>query len=220
MHPEGHILLLLDGDEPPKELLHEYAASARLIVATDGAAKIAKKYDLKLDAIIGDMDSLDSDTKQHYEERQTSILSSADQESNDLEKALKFLISSGFNDKLVILGLHGKRTDHTLTNLSVLVRFRDQFKELQSIDAYHIHYLLSEKYPRLELQSKKNISVSLIPLPIATGIVTDGLFFPLTNVEMTFGQREGLSNIISSDTASVQIASGSLLISVATSNLK
>ena len=220
MHSEGHILLLLDGDEPSQKLLHEYAHSARMVVATDGAAKIARKYELALDAIIGDMDSLDAQTREYYERLKTSILIFPDQESNDLEKASKFLIESGFTDNLVILGLHGKRTDHALTNLSVLIRFRNYFTELKSIDAYHIHYLLNEKYPQLTVDGKKGSSISLLPMPSASGIVTKGLFFALTNAEMKFGEREGLSNIISEDSAVVRISSGSLLVSVASSTLK
>lgn len=220
MNHEGHILLLLDGDEPTEELLNEYAQSARIIVATDGAAQIARKYGLSLDAIIGDMDSLDAQTREHYERLKTSILTFPDQESNDLEKALKFLVESGFTDSLVMLGLHGKRTDHILTNLSVLIRFRNYFTEMKSVDVYHIHYLLNEKYPELSVDGKKGSSISLLPMPSTSGIVTEGLFFALTNAEMKFGEREGLSNIISEDSAVVRISSGSLLVSVASSTLK
>ncbi|HET9136445.1 MAG TPA: thiamine diphosphokinase, partial [Candidatus Kapabacteria bacterium] len=133
----------------------------------------------------------------------------------DLEKALRHLIERGLTDSLVILGLHGKRTDHTLTNLSVLVRFRDQFKSVISIDQYQSHYLLTEKHPSFTARGQEGNRISTTPLPAVSGVTTKGLFYPLEDESMSFGHLEGLSNIIAADIATVSISSGSLLISLA-----
>ncbi|HET9137147.1 MAG TPA: hypothetical protein VFO76_10950, partial [Candidatus Kapabacteria bacterium] len=81
MQAERHILLLLDGDEPPRELLLEHCGNARFIIATDGAARIAKMHDIHLDVIIGDMDSIDEMTKAFYENQDTAIITIPEQYS-------------------------------------------------------------------------------------------------------------------------------------------
>ncbi len=208
------VLLLLDGEVPGESLLRSIAANASFIIATDGAAQTARKYSTSLDVIIGDMDSLDNETHDYFSKKNTEILPNPDQYSNDFEKALRFLIDQKKTDLLVILGMHGKRTDHSLTNLSVLVRFRDSFEELVSIDDFQKHHLLTAKHNLYKPSLPRNSHISLTPLPIAEGVTTKGLFYPIDNRRMEFGIDEGLSNIIiSQDEALITISGGALLVS-------
>ncbi len=208
------VLLLLDGEVPQQSVLRKAVAHSQYIIATDGAALIAKQYSIALDAIVGDMDSLDDVSSKFFRDAGIKIVKDADQYSNDFEKALQFLIDNNKTDSLTILGMHGKRTDHTLTNLSVLVRFRDKFSQLVSIDDFHEHRLLTKTFPVYVASLKRGSQISLTPLPIAQGVQTHGLFYPINNKRMEFGINEGLSNIIDSDSeVSISITGGALLVS-------
>ncbi len=210
----SHVLLLLDGEEPAKDIIEQFLHNAMYVIATDGAAKYAFAYDIHLDLIIGDMDSISNELRRTYEAKGIRIIEEAEQYSNDFEKALRFILSESLSRDVIVLGIHGKRTDHLLTNFSVMLRFTDRFESLIAYDASHRHHFLTEKKNRYLFSSTIGERISLTPLPEADGVTTSGLFYPIVNEQMIFGQQEGLSNIISDENASVEISSGALLISV------
>lgn len=209
----GHILLLLDGEAPSAELILPLREAANYIAVTDGAARAAKKLGLDLDLVIGDLDSIDEQTREHY--ANSKIVHMPDQYSNDFEKALWYLIEQKRTGSLVILGMHGKRADHMLTNLSVLVRMRDYFGDVRVIDENQEHALLTGAHNSIEMSHPKGTLVSLTPMPRAFGVTTHGLYYPISGSEMHFGQHEGLSNVIAASGGSkITIADGALLVSL------
>jgi thiamine pyrophosphokinase len=211
---EKYILLLLDGEEPSKEFVQKFAEGNSLVIATDGAAKYAHVYEIHPDIIIGDMDSITKDLRQFYTERGTRIIEDPDQQTNDFEKALKYILAEALSKEVIVLGIHGKRTDHLLTNFSVMLRFTDKFDSLIAYDATHEHHFLTAEKHWYSFTAPVGSVVSLTPLPAAQGITTSGLYYPLKNERMLYGEREGLGNIITEEHATVEIMKGSLLISV------
>ena len=215
MNDEGkYILLLLDGEEPSAAVLNQFVESASLIIATDGAASYAHAHTISLNVIIGDMDSLSKDVRKGYEAKGVRIIEEAEQQSNDFEKALRFILAEDLGKNIVVLGIHGKRTDHLLTNFSVMLRYTDSFDTLIAYDATHAHEFLTEETNWYSFDSPVGTIISLSPLPMAQGVTSSGLYYPLKNARMVFGEREGLSNIISAENARVEITKGSLLISI------
>ena len=209
-----HILILLDGEEPSKHFVEHFVQNAGIVIATDGAARYAKQMDVALDVIIGDLDSLDENTFDHYQNKSVAIIKDPSQYSNDFEKALDHAIDE-YKPKLIsVLYIHGKRTDHLLTNFSVLLRYSRRLVNITAYDATHRHFFLHENLTQAVIDGSIDSEISLTPMPVACGVTTEGLFYPINNEDMKFGDREGLSNIISSSPVSVSIASGSLLISV------
>ncbi len=209
-----YVLLLLDGEEPSEAILEKFVKTASFIIATDGAAKYAHAQNIPLDVIIGDMDSLSKDIRKIYEGKGTRILEEPDQQSNDFEKALRFILSESLGNTIKVLGIQGKRTDHLLTNFSVMLRYTDSFDALTAYDATHEHHFLTEGKHWYSFNSPVGTLISLTPLPQAQGVTTSGLYYPLKNARMVFGEREGLSNIISAEDARVEIIKGAVLISI------
>jgi thiamine pyrophosphokinase len=208
------ILILLDGEEPSKEFVSHFLSLVDVVIATDGAARYAKQMDVPLDVIIGDLDSLDEDTFNYYQGKDVAIIKDPSQYSNDFEKALDHAIKEYMPKQISVLGIHGKRTDHLLTNFSVLLRYSKIFGDIDVYDATHRHFFLHEKNTKAVIDADIQSQLSLTPMPIAYGVTTEGLFYPINDEEMKFGDREGLSNIISSSPVSVSISSGSLLVSI------
>lgn len=209
-----HLLILLDGEEPSKMILEQFVKNAFFIIATDGAAVYAHAHTIPLDVIIGDMDSLSKDMRKEFEAKGTRIIEEPDQQSNDFEKALRFIVSASLATDIVVLGIHGKRTDHLLTNFSVMLRYTDSFNTLIAYDATHEHHFLTQEKHWYSFDYPVGTLISLTPLPQAQGVTTSGLYYPLKNARLVFGEREGLSNIISSDDASLEITKGAVLISI------
>ena len=209
-----HVLLLLDGEEPSKIILEKFAKNASNVIATDGAAAYAHRHNIPLDIIIGDMDSLSKDLRKEFEAKGTRVIEEAEQQSNDFEKALRFILSESLASDVIVLGIHGKRTDHLLTNFSVMLRLTDSFDSLLAYDNTHEHHFLTEEKHWYSFSSSVGTVVSLTPLPEAHGLTTSGLYYPVKNERMLFGKREGLSNIISAENATVEILKGAVLISI------
>ena len=211
------VILFLDGEEPNAVLVRRILAeeTAALVVATDGAAKYAMQHAIKLDVIVGDMDSLTQDAADFYAAQGTQFVSVPEQYSNDFEKALRFVASTAGNTtRVYVFGIHGRRTDHVLTNFSVMQRFTDNFEEFIAYDETLVHRFLTTKNNTINFSLPRSAIVSLTPLPVAEGVTTRGLLYPLEDATMVFGANDGLSNRIEDENgAGVVIRSGALLVS-------
>ena len=210
----GFVLVLLDGEEPSSKMVNYFLAKASVVVVTDGAAHYAEKWSINIDVVIGDLDSITHSLRFELESRGVKIIERADQYSNDFEKALRYVLEEIGPVGVVVLGIAGKRTDHLLTNFSVLLRFTDQFASIVAYDQTHAHRFLTMQNNSLTIDAMRDTQVSLAAIPKAIGVRTVGLRYPIQDEQMVFGEREGLSNIIDSSMgAEIRITAGSLLIS-------
>ncbi|MEI8133949.1 MAG: thiamine diphosphokinase [bacterium] len=205
-------LILLHGEPPPEDLLHYFANRSPHIIATDGAAEYALECGLQLNTVIGDMDSLNSEIRATIASKGINLITESDQNTTDFEKALEHLIKKEIRE-VTVLGLTGKRSDHVLSNLSVMLRYADQFDSIKAYDIFQVHHFLTAERQWHSFNMPIGTHVSLTPLPQAQGVTTSGLYYPLRNSQMNFGEIEGIDNIIIEDTASVQLSRGSLLVS-------
>ena len=111
--------ILGNGDFPGEEILKHWIARAGYTVCCDGAAERACASGIVPDAIVGDGDSLSDVLKRKY----ADILHlEGEQDFNDQTKAVRFLKAKGIS-RIVIMGATGKREDHTIGNISLLVYY-------------------------------------------------------------------------------------------------
>lgn len=116
-HPEA--VVLDAGDFPSAPVPLSILDSTHTLVCCDGAAVEAIRRGCKPWRIVGDTDSLPAELVSDYR----SILRRfSDQETNDQTKAVYYLLDRGIT-RIAILGACGKREDHTLGNISLLVEY-------------------------------------------------------------------------------------------------
>ena len=118
-HYTPEAVILANGEYPSHPLPLQMLENAEFVVCCDGAAN---EYILRghtPDVIIGDGDSLSPEYKELFSPIVHQI---ADQETNDQTKAVHFLQKKGFR-KIAIVGATGKREDHTLGNISLLIDY-------------------------------------------------------------------------------------------------
>jgi thiamine pyrophosphokinase len=209
----NNILIFLDGEPPSLVVAKHFTKRCDIVIATDGAAKYARSMGIGVHVVIGDLDSLDNETRILFEQDSIPIIHNSSQYSTDFEKALEYCIANYDVGSVFILGIHGKRTDHVMTNFSVMLRYSSHLP-LKAYDATHEHYFLHDGLRSASIKSVVETKLSLTPMPIANGVQTNGLFYPINGEDMAFGEREGLSNIVAASPALVTISSGSLLISI------
>jgi thiamine pyrophosphokinase len=113
------VVVLADGDYPSGMVATSLLANAAMVVCCDGAAREFVARGGVPHAIVGDCDSMGEELRRRFA---NITHCNHDQETNDLTKAVRFCIAHGMND-ITILGATGRREDHTLANISLLVDY-------------------------------------------------------------------------------------------------
>nr|XP_043636674.1 thiamine pyrophosphokinase 1 isoform X2 [Erigeron canadensis] len=175
----------------------------------DDVSIIQERY--KPDVIKGDMDSIRPEVLNFYRNLGTSIVdNSDDQDTTDLHKCITYvrdLVPGGDNSNLCILvaGALGGRFDHEMGNINTLCRFSTTRIVLLSDDCL-IQLLPGTHHHEIHIQpSVEGPHCGLIPIGTPSGSsTTTGLRWNLDNTEMKFGGLVSTSNIVTSETVTVQ----------------
>lgn len=166
-------VILANGEYPTHPLPLRILEEAKFVVCCDGAANeyIARGH--TPDIIIGDGDSL----LPEYKERFSSIMHQiSDQETNDQTKAVLFLQEKGFG-KIAIVGATGKREDHTLGNISLLIDYMKMGMEVRTITDYGAFIPVKDTQT---FASHPGQQVSILNFG-AEGLQGEGLVYPLSD---------------------------------------
>ena len=199
-------VIFLNGDLPVR-ILKKYSFKHCYKICADGAANSLKKIGITPDIILGDFDSIKKDTLKFYKKKKIEIRKIDDQDTTDFEKSLMYALENGLND-IVIFGAISRRPDHTLNNFSILKRYY-KLLNLKIIDKkFDILFILKS----IEFDYKKNEVISIMPLPAANNIITEGLIYKLNNEKLEFGIREGTLNVSNAEKVKISFEDGDLLL--------
>lgn len=187
-------LIIANGASCSFDLLGQLLEWSPIVVVLDNAIERVLQLDIKIDVLLGDFD--DDFNPEIYKEKQfpLEIVHTPNQDKTDLEKAFDYLIEKGHKAVNVVWAT-GKRADHTITNITNIVSYRDKLK-IVILDDHSKIFLLPNKF---EKWYTKNTPISLIPIGKVSGITTQNLFYPLKNEELTIGYRTGSSNHVTED---------------------
>lgn len=120
-------VILADGDYPTHAIPQQLLKGAE-IICCDGAGKKFMEHGGKPTAIVGDGDSLSADFKKEHERLIHHV---SEQEDNDLTKATRYVLSKNYTRnrriKIAYLGCTGKREDHTIGNIALMLRYYKEF---------------------------------------------------------------------------------------------
>ncbi len=218
-----HALVVADGRVSALERLDEawpgWASDVDLVVAADGGARVAERLGLRIDLVVGDLDSLDRADEERLRAMGVAFESAPrDKDETDTELALLAALRRGA-DRLTILGaLGGRRLDHELANLwllghpalgevpAVILDETARVRLLQAPDG-------AGQPVRLDVSGPVGGLVSLLPLgDAAHGITTEGLRYRLHDEPLRFGPARGISNVRIAKRASVLLRAGRLLV--------
>lgn len=154
----------------------------QICVAADGGVHLARAYDVPLEAVIGDFDSIsDAALSAIPEPRRHHI---AEQNSTDFDKALRHIEAP-----LVLgVGFTGARLDHQLAVLHVLAKYPE--RRCLLVSAHEVTVLCP---PRLAVPTQVGDAVSLFPLGRVQGR-SEGLEWPIEGLDFSPLGQIGTSN--------------------------
>jgi thiamine pyrophosphokinase len=196
-------VIVADGSFPVHPIPLSILDKAEVIVCCDGSAENLVRYGLVPDAIVGDMDSLSNDLKDRFADR---IYVDDGQETNDLTKTVLWCHESGYDD-LVIIGAGGKREDHTIGNISLLVEYAKTVKVKMITDSGMLLPFLTS----CRIESLKGQQVSVFSICPATEITSSGLLYPLTGRKLN-NWWEGTLNEATGDSIELKFTGGPVLV--------
>jgi thiamine pyrophosphokinase len=161
-------VVLANGTFPKKNTLPErILQSAKRVVCCDGAAdSYVRKTGKFPDAVVGDCDSL----KGEY----PNTVTIPEQETNDLEKAVKYCRSRDWND-IIVLGATGLREDHAIGNV-----FRALDLDVEIITQSGRFIPVSDT---IVLNVKKGCAISIFAPDKTTVMTSEGLQWSLNEVK-------------------------------------
>jgi thiamine pyrophosphokinase len=203
----GRIVLIVAGGPPPG--VAELPVAPDVVIAADGGLAHAIALGLRVDLVIGDMDSVsvsDLDAAGAAGIRVERHPRAKDR--TDLELALDAALAEGAGSILVI-GSAGGRLDHFLANALVLAS--PAYADVE-IDALVEGARIAVVRNRRRLHGAPGDLLSLLPVGgPARGVRTEGLAYPLAGEDLHPGTTRGVSNVFVTGRALVELRSGTLL---------
>ncbi len=187
-------LIIANGAACNPELLGQLLEWSPLVIVLDSAIERVVDLGIKVDVLLGDFDRGFDPEIYKTTQYPIEIVHTPDQDKTDLEKAFDYLIERKIPAVNVIWAT-GKRADHTITNITNIVRYRKLLK-IVILDDHSKIFLLPNKF---EKWYTANTPISLIPIGVVNGIFSDNLVYPLHNDILSIGYRTGSSNAVAKD---------------------
>ncbi len=193
-------VVLANGDYPAAEIPRNILASASYVACCDGAANTYIAHGHVPDVIVGDGDSLSEENRERYGDLLHCI---AEQETNDLTKTISILAQQG-KKQIAILGATGKREDHTLGNISLLIEY---LRKGLCVHMYTDHGVFIPCRDTVPLNSYPGQKVSIFSFG-TKGMHSEGLRYPIRDFDNWW---QGTLNEAESDAFSIH-ATGEYLL--------
>jgi thiamine pyrophosphokinase len=215
-------IVLADGGAPTRAGLDAawpgWSDGVDLVVAADGGIRLAAGLGLRVDAWLGDGDSIGAAVLDEL--RRTGVpvaLSPTDKDESDAELALLAALRAGAADVTILGALGGWRLDHEFANVALLGHPAAAGVAVRLLDDRARVRLLAGPGPggapaRLDLAGRVGDLVSLVPMDEAIGVTTAGLRFPLRDEALPVGPARGLSNVRDAAAAEVRVRRGRILV--------
>ena len=187
-------LIIANGEACSEELLGQLLEWSPLVLVLDHAIYRVLELGIKVDVWLGDFDQNHDFEEIGSRQDPLKIVHTPDQEKTDLEKAIDYLVDEGFPAANIVWAT-GRRADHSITNITNLVRYKEIIR-LVLFDDYSKIFPLSGIFEKWYVAGTP---ISLIPVGIVEGIETTGLKYNLNDETLTLGHRTGNSNEAETD---------------------
>ncbi len=210
------IIIFANGELPDLNKARALLRPDDFIICADGGTRHALALNLIPNLVIGDMDSADKEQLQKLKDGGVEIeLYPRDKNETDLELA----INKAFEldpSEIIILAALGGRADQTLANIALLGNTQYATRSIRLDDGVESIFFCRAQSPKgdqVQVAGGRGDIVSLIPWgnPV-TGVQTQGLKWRLNNETLYPEKTRGISNEMLSESATIEIESGLLLI--------
>jgi thiamine pyrophosphokinase len=179
------------------------------VVAADSGLEQVHAHGLTADLLVGDMDSVRTETREQAVERGTAVEQHpTDKDATDLELALAAAKAAGAT-RMLVVGAGGGRLDHFLANVLLLAA-----PDWAEIETHALigpaHVVVVRDHTTLHGAAGSIVSLLSAGGP-ARGITTTGLRWPLRDEDLRPGTTRGVSNAMTDPVATIALRDGVLV---------
>lgn len=203
------VVVVVAGGGPLRPDVGGIVPEGARVLAADGGVAHALALGLRVEAVVGDLDS----AAQADVDEATAAGARIDRhpvtkDATDLELALEEAVALD-PERVVVLADGGGRLDHLLSVLLLLGSARIAGPRLDAqVGRALVHVIRDER----ALVGEPGELVSLLALHgPAKGVRTEGLFYPLAGETLEPGSSRGVSNVFAAARARVRLEEGVLL---------
>ena len=209
---KGKIAVLANGSWDSvwgKQVLEE----VDFLICADGGANNATLSGRLPDLLIGDLDSILVENLEQCEKMGCAVERfPCEKDETDLELALsraeEQALFVGERD-IWLYGATGKRIDHFLGNLALMLAYARKGYRVRLVDSEHEMWILQG---REEITGSQGQEVSLIALSDRAVVTTEGLYYPLQQGVLLQESPRGISNVFLGEKAVVEVHEGWVLV--------
>ena len=205
--------IVLAGGDPVEPQLRTLLPDDAVVVAADSGLHQAELLGLRVDYVVGDLDSADPAAVDRARAGGAVVeRHPADKDATDLELAFDLARDRGVQ-RITVVGGAGGRIDHFLANVALLAsaRFADLEPDARIGDAYLV--VTQGGRPPQVLKGATGSLVTLLAVGgDACGITTTGLQYALRGATLRPGTSRGVSNVLLGERGSVVLEHGTLLV--------
>ena len=204
------IVIFANGNLPDLNKARDLLRADDLIICADGGTHHALALGVIPNLVIGDMDSIQKEQWHELEKAGVTIeLFPRDKNETDLELAINRAVEYE-PQQIIIIAALGGRLDQTIGNIALLTDLQLATFDVRLDDGAEEKFICRDQ---VEVHGRSGDIVSLIPWgESARGVQTQNLKWQLNSETLYPDKTRGISNEMTSDTASVKIESGLLLI--------
>lgn len=208
-------ILIISGGSISDEFASQWIASyvPDYIIVADSGMEFCRRTGVVPDMIIGDFDSVETDTLTFYKKQQNIVFKELNpiKDDTDTEFAIRQAIALDVKE-ISILGGTGTRLDHVLGNISLLGIGLTEQVQIQLIDAHNRIRMMSKSF-KITKEEQFGSYVSLLPYNgEVTHLYLKGFKYPLDDFSMKPFNSLGISNEIIDTEAEVIFKEGILLV--------
>ncbi|GAB5465293.1 MAG: thiamine diphosphokinase [Candidatus Kapaibacteriales bacterium] len=198
-------VLVLGGVVTEWELLKAKDIS---IYAADGGLNNLLLRDIIPRYVIGDMDSVTEEDLLKAKSKGVNIIKIPDQDSNDFEKAINYLLQIGVGN-VTVVGFGGNDIEHTINNLSILSKYSNRI-EMTVLNGRRELFLASSG-KTYSIETKLDEKISILPLQESI-LDSKGLKWELNSHSLAMGKAEGMGNIAMKSNVEITVETGEIAI--------
>lgn len=174
--------IICNGDFPKKPYPRYMIEQCDVVICCDGGLRAwLRAYPDRLpDKIVGDMDSLSGALRKRFADR---VVHYDEQDYNDQTKAVRYIMENLPDvDRIHIFAATGKREDHTIGNISLLMEYARMFPGRAEIDMISDHSTMSAVTDTVTLAVGEGRTVSILSPDNSLKITSSGLEWQTSGV--------------------------------------
>ncbi|REK22010.1 MAG: thiamine diphosphokinase [Actinobacteria bacterium] len=203
------ILIFAGGDPIPLHLIEELPDSD-MVIAADSGYSVAESLGLKVNTLVGDMDSVTDQVSLDALPSSVSVVRHPeDKDATDLDLALE-LAAREQPHRVVLVGAEGGRFDHEVGAATTICD--DRWAAIPEIDWVRSDSLVHVVRNTRRIQGDPGGLISIIPMGgEAEGVSTSGLKWELNEDTLSPGSSWGVSNRFARTEAVIRVQRGVVL---------